>query len=226
MTASFPTQKTRFGLRPSGRDVHAEALHTSSELSAYYVRNLVTPIQVITILNREKISFVLVGAHGISGWMREPRATQDVDVVVAEKHIKKATRALLAEFPQLEARDHEVVVRLQDRETQDVLIDLMKPRSLYREVFKHAYPVSHARQHYRIPTLEMALAMKFAAMTSPNRQDEDKFQDAHDFIRVVKENEEVNDAKLHALGELVYGGGGADLVKMVSNVRAGERLVL
>ena len=83
----------------------------------------------------------------------------------------------------------------------------MKPRSLYREVFRHTHAVSQSQQQYRIPTLEMALAMKFAAMTSPNRQEEDKFQDAHDFIRVVKQNDEINDAKLHALGELVYGGG-------------------
>ena len=37
-------------------------------------------------------------------------------------------------------------------------------------------------QHYLIPSLEMALAMKFVPMVSPNRQDlEGKYQDAHDF---------------------------------------------
>ncbi len=226
MSRATPTIENRWDRFPRGNNLLAERLRISTNISAYYVKNMVSPLQVIAVLNREGISFVLVGAHGVGSWMREPRATQDVDVVVAEKHIKKATRVLVAAFPQLTPSDEEVVVRLLDRETQDVLIDLMKPRSLYREVFRHTHPVSQSQQRYRIPTLEMALAMKFAAMTSPNRQEEDKFQDAHDFIRVVKENDEINDAKLHALGELVYGGGGADLMKMVRNVRAGERLVL
>ena len=110
MTASFPTLKTRFGLRPSGRDVHAEALQTSSELSAYYVRNLVTPLQVITVLNREKISFVLVGLHGVSGWMRE-RAPRRTWTSWLPTSTSRRRPALLAEFPHLEAHDYEVVVR-------------------------------------------------------------------------------------------------------------------
>jgi hypothetical protein len=226
MTASFPTQKTRFGPHRSERDRHAEALRTSSELSAYYVRNLVTPIQVITILNREKISFVLVGAHGISGWMREPRATQDVDVVIAEKHIKKATRILVAEFPHLTPRDEEVVVRLLDSDSGTPLIDLLKPRALYRAAFKHTHPISAGSQYYRIPSLAMALAMKFAAMVSPNRPAGKKHRDAGDFTFIVEQNPEIDAAELNELGELVYGGGGADLCEMIRQARAGETLVL
>ena len=37
--------------------------------------------------------------------------------------------ALLADYPHLEARDEEVVVRLRDRESAKVLIDLMKPHN-------------------------------------------------------------------------------------------------
>jgi hypothetical protein len=208
------------------RDRHAESLRTSTALSAYYVEHLVTPLQVITVLNREKISFVLVGAHAVGGWTGKPRATQDVDLVVAERQIKKATRALLAQFPNLQARDEEVVVRLQDRDSGEVLIDLIKPRSIYRAAFKHTHAVSQAGQSYRIPALEMALATKFAAMTSPNRQDDAKHQDATDFIRMVRHNPDIDQERLTQLGELVYGGGGADICEMVRQVRAGETLIL
>jgi Nucleotidyl transferase AbiEii toxin, Type IV TA system len=207
-------------------DPHVQALRVSSELSAYYVEHIVTPLEVIAVLNREKVSFVLVGAHGIGGWTGKPRATEDVDLVVAEKQIKKATRALLAEFPQLQARDEEVVVRLQDRESGDVLIDLIKPRSIYRAVFKHTHAVSQGAEHYRVPSLELALATKYSAMVSPNRPDDSKYQDATDFIRMVKANADIDFETLTHLGDLVYNGGGAEVCDMVQKVRAGEKLIL
>ncbi|HKI36441.1 MAG TPA: nucleotidyl transferase AbiEii/AbiGii toxin family protein [Gemmataceae bacterium] len=207
-------------------DRHVRALRVSTELSAYSIEKIVTPLQVIAVLNRERISFVLVGAYAVGGWTRKPRATEDVDLVVAERQIKKATRALLAEFPQLEARDEEVVVRLQDRASGEVLIDLIKPRSIYRAIFKHTEPISQGGQEYRIPSLEMTLATKFAAMVSPNRPDDAKHQDATDFIRMVKENPDIDLDTLTSLGELVYGGGGAGACEMVRQVRAGEKLIL
>jgi hypothetical protein len=206
-------------------DPHVRALRVSTNLSVYYAEHLVTPLQVIAVLNREKISFVLVGAHAVGGWTKKPRATEDVDLVVAERQIKKATRALLAEFPHLEARDEEVVVRLQDRDSCDVLIGLIKPRSIYREIFKHTHAVSQGEQSYRIPSLEMALATKFAAMVSPNRHDDEKHQDATDFIRMVKQNADIDDDRLNSLGELVYGGG-AKVCALVQKVRDGETLIL
>jgi hypothetical protein len=222
----MPQTAPRRAEPPRRRDSHAESLRISTEISAYYVKNIVTPLQVIAVLNREKISFVLVGAHGVGGWMGEPRATQDVDVVVAERQIKKATRVLIAEFPHLEARDEEVVVRLQDRESEKVLIDLMKPRSLYRETFKHTHAVSSEGQDYRIPSLEMALATKFAAMISPHRLVGKRLRDAGDFALMVEHNPNIDEERLSDLGELVYAGGGAEIREMVRKVRAGETLTI
>src|SRR5207248_2443038 len=119
------------------------------------------------------------GAYGIVGWLKRPRATEDVDVVVAARHLKKAVRSLLEAFPHLVADDREVVIRLRDAATQDVGIDLIKPtQPLYRVVFKHTVTVESEGQPYRIPSLEMALAMKFGPMVSPNRAMERKYQDA------------------------------------------------
>ena len=118
-------------------------------------------------------------------------------------------------------------VRLKDKETGDVLIDVMKPvQQPTRSVFKNYVTVKEKKQTYRIPTLEMALVLKFAPMISRNRAEEDKFQDAHDFIRIVKNNAEVDLEKLEELGELVYNGGGKEILELVRRVRAGEKLVL
>ncbi len=208
-------------------DIHARSLGTSAMLSGYYVETAIFPFDVINLLNKAGISFVLTGCHAIGGWMADPRTTLDVDLVVAVKHLKKATRILLEAYPHLEPVDLPVVIRLRDRETQNVVIDLMKPvQSLYRETFKHTHTVTAEGQTYRIPSLEMALAMKFAAMLSPNRAEEDRLQDAHDFISMVKKNAEIDTNRLADLGELVYGGGGAELAEMVRKVRAGEKLIL
>src|SRR5436190_1648550 len=102
--------------------LQSRSLKDSTTLSKWYVKNMIEPAQVIRVLNANKISFVLVGLHGLSAWMREPRATKDVDVIVAIKHVKKAVRVLLSAFTNLESIDLEVVTRLKDAKTDDVLI--------------------------------------------------------------------------------------------------------
>jgi hypothetical protein len=209
------------------QEVHVQSLATSTMLSRYYWRGHIEPLDVVAVLNEAGISFVLVGAHGLGGWLQDPRATQDVDVVVAAKHLKKAVKALTTAFPILEVEDHPVVTRLSHRETKKIVIDVMKPnQQLFREVFKHTFRVAAVGQSYRIPSLEMALAMKFAPMVSLHRQDEDKYQDAHDFINIVKSNPEIDLQTLAALGDLVPPDGGKALVEKVRQVRAGEKLNL
>ena len=209
------------------RDVHSFALRESATISGYFVPNLITPLVIIRVLNAANVRFMLLGAYAIAGWTRQPRATKDVDVLVAARGHKKAVAALLAAFPHLQAEDHEVVTRLRDPETGDVVIDVMKPNQpLYRDALKHTHPVESDGETYSIPSLEMALAMKFSAMISLTRADDKKHFDAGDFIRVVKANPEIDLKQLAALGELVYNGGGAEVVDMVRQVRAGEKLRL
>src|SRR6516162_2653344 len=132
-------------------DTHDRSLAKATTLSGFQVMDAIAPLDVITVLNGAGISFVLVGAYGLAGWTKKPRATEDVDVVVAARHHKKALKALLAAFPHLEVDDHEVVTRLRDRETRDVAVDIMKPnQALYRETFKQAVSIRSGQQDYRI----------------------------------------------------------------------------
>jgi len=209
------------------QDLHENSLRTSTALARMAMQGLIAPLDVITALNRNKISFVLVGLHGLGGWMHEPRATQDVDVIVGSRHHKKAVRILLDEFRNLEPVEHPAVTRLHYKETNQVAIDVMKSdQQLFRDVFKQTEKVRIGREEYRIPCLEMAIAMKFAPMVRPHRKDEDKYQDAHDFILMVKANPNIDHEKLAELGDSVYSGGGSELLEMVRRVRAGEKLNL
>ena len=199
----------------------------TSILSGFQVMNSIPVIAVIKTLNKQKISFVLVGAHGLSVWVKTPRATEDVDVVVATRHQKKAVKALLDSFPEVKAEEHEVVVRLRHQETAIVAIDVMKTNQpLYQAAFKNNITLEMEKESYRVPSLEMALAMKFAPMISLVRADHKKYMDAHDFILIVRNNPDIDLDKLAQLGDLVYPGGGKEIVEKVRQVRAGEKLVL
>jgi hypothetical protein len=189
--------------------------------------NPILPQDVVKVLNEAKIRFVLVGAYGLAGWLKEPRATQDVDIIVAPRQVKKAVKVLVKAFPQLDPEDVPVVVRLRNRETQEVAIDVMKPvQQPYCEVFHHTQSVTSGGQSYWVPSLEMALAMKFSAMTSLNRADKDKHQDAHDFILMVENNPEIDLAQLAELASLMYAEGEKDILEMIRQIKAGEALKL
>jgi len=136
------------------QDIHAHTFAKSSILSSYQMPKVIPPIEVIRVLNKAKVSFVLVGAYGLAGWRKESRATEDVDVVVAAKQVKKAVKVLLDAFRDLEAVDLPVVVRLRERGTEDVVIDVMKPvQQPYCEVFKHTHKITSEGQTYRVPSL-------------------------------------------------------------------------
>jgi hypothetical protein len=221
----FAERKGRFLAATGG--IHAQSLATSSALSELYVPHLITPLEVIRVLNMAQVRFMLLGAHAVGGWTREPRATKDVDVLVATRGHKKAVRALLTAFPHLQMEDHDVVTRLRDPETGSVVIDVMKANQpLYRDALKYTHTVQSTGQTYAIPSLELALAMKFSAMISLTRSDDKKHFDAGDFIRIVKENAVIDLEKLHTLGQLVYNGGGDEIVEKVRQVRAGEKMTL
>jgi hypothetical protein len=206
------------------QDRHSWSLETSTALSAYYMKGFIPPIEVIRVLRTIGVRFMLVGAHGLGGWTGAPRATHDVDVLVATRGHKKAVKALLAAFPHLEAEDEPAVTRLRDPESGQVRIDVLTPNQpLERVGLKHTHTVEGEGESYEVPSLEMALAMKFGPMVSPNRPTEKKYLDAHDFIQMAKTNPDID---LEQLGELVYPGGGKEIVQLVAQARAGERLTL
>jgi len=207
------------------KELDERSIRKSGMLSGMQMERAISFLEVILILNGARISYVLVGAYGLAGWRKESRATEDVDVVVSAKHVKKAVRVLCDAFPHLEAVDLPVVVRLRDRETQDVAIDVMKPlQQPYRDVFKHTHTVQSKGMKYRVPSLEMALLMKFSSMTSLYRASEDRHRDAQDFIRMAKRNPELDKEELAELGTLMYPDGGKDILDLVRKAIAGETL--
>jgi hypothetical protein len=121
-------------------------------------------------------------------------------------------------------RDTPVVTRFMDGDTE--AIDLMKPAGckLWPRLLKEARELKIGSESIRVPKLEGVLAAKFTSMTSPWRRPGDRHVDAGDFIRMIEANAKIHMKLLEELGELVYPGGGAQLVKMIADVRAGKTL--
>jgi hypothetical protein len=208
---------------------HLEALHTSSALTLHFRRTyqrgaaMITPEGVIAVLHQAGVRCVLMGTHGLGGWRSEPRATQDVDVLVRKKDVRKAVRALGQAFPDLRTEDTPVLTRFIDPATGKPVIDVMKPtQAVYRIVFRHTLRVGDT--HF-IPGLEMALASKFAAMVSPNRPPDKKLIDAGDFVNVIRYNrDQIDLPKLKRLGDKFYPNGGTEILRLVEDIDAGRSI--
>jgi hypothetical protein len=184
---------------------------------------MLTPETVIDILNAAKVKFVLMGNYGLTGWRSQERATEDVDVMVKAQDHAKAVAAVTKAFPQLVMADQLVVTRFADPATGKTILDLMRPlEPLQQQVFKYSKRVGKT---HRVPDLEMGLASKFAAIVSPHRASDKRLLDGADIDNIVKHNlTKIDQRKLYRLAELVYQGGGADILKCIDDIRAGEVL--
>ena len=212
-------------------DRYAESIKTSSFLSKRPMLGReqkedvvrLVPEDVAPSLDAAGIDYVLVGAHGLSGWLSQARATDDVDFLIRIKDKQKAADSILKKYPELQIEKHLDVWRL--NRDSNTLVDLMLNRSaLYKRVFSEFIVIKIGRRSLKVPKLESALAMKFGAMTGHYRKPEKKLYDAGDFTGMVRKNKTIDLVLLRELGELVYPGGGAEVVSYVEDVRNGRRL--
>lgn len=206
---------------------HLWAMEVSDRLRQSFCRmhrplaHMIDADEIIDVLNKVGVRPVLMGTHALNTWRSEPRATQDVDILVRKKDIRKAVRALREAYPDLQPDDLTVVTRFIDPASKKSVIDVMKPtQEVFRVVFRNTVPVGDTHD---LPKLEMALVSKFAAMVSPNRIRSKKLVDVGDFSDVVENNRDaLNLQRLRELGDKVYLGGGAEIIQLVEDILAGR----
>ncbi|HLX62357.1 MAG TPA: hypothetical protein VKX17_13855 [Planctomycetota bacterium] len=207
-----------------------QCIELSSQLSKIPINNFeqewevirMVPKDVVPILHNRKIDFMLVGAHGISGWLMQARGTQDVDILLRDKDKSKAANAILAKYPDLVLEKCSDVWRFS--KANQHLLDLMSANSpLDERIIEESDFTTVAGIKIKIPRVECALAIKCEAMQEHPDWSK-KYRHAGDFISIAKKNPNLDFAFLHELGELHYAGGGAELFKYVEDARAGRRL--
>ncbi|QDV86868.1 hypothetical protein [Planctomycetes bacterium TBK1r] len=208
---------------------YADALRISEKITSDY-RELhrpdsmdVKPSEVCAALQQGGVkNWVLMGLHGYVGYMSDPRATQDVDVLVPYSQKKKAVKAILQRWPTLIVGEMEFVVRFKDPDDLDekdqpkVVIDLMLPWGKLHEFVLQNHVLVDPKSGHQIPSFEAALACKYAPMVSPYRQFERKAQDAADFRKMIKfHNGVVDRDMLRQLGNMVWENGGEEILSFV-----------
>lgn len=215
---------------PKGRSGHARGIRISSAITSNYRQTHrknamdITPQEVIDVLvNAGVTKWVLMGLHGYVGYLPDPRATQDVDILIPHSQKKKAVKAIMETWPSLVVQQLEAVIRFKDPADLDAegrpkpVIDLMLPWNKLNEAVLRddEHTVIDTETKHVIATVEVALASKYAAMISDFRSWEKKQQDAVDFRRIARTNRDhVDRDYLRRLGELVWSdGGGIELEK-------------
>lgn len=183
----------------------------------------ITPQPVIDVLVKAGVkNWVLMGLHGYVGYMAMPRATQDVDILVAAREKNKAVKAIRAAWPTLLVEEFPVVVRFRDPNDPgpDGLpkptIDLMLPYYEYQKSILKRYVLKDKATQHAIPRIEAALVAKYAAMMSEERSRDKKEIDCADFRRITRPNRDrIDIPSLRQLAEELWVGGGDDIVRFL-----------
>ncbi len=212
--------------RPVG---HGSGIETSTKIVRGYRRlhrpesMNVEPQEVIDVLQRAGIRrWVLMGLYGYVGYLASPRATQDVDILVGEDELEAVVAGILQRWPQMVVDRQPVVVRFRDPGEVAIdgeikqVIDVMLPSNGCYEAILEQYHVVDPVTGHRIPTIEAACASKFAALVSPYREWDKKQQDAVDLRSIMVPNHATLDRELlKQLGDVVYPGGGTELLEFL-----------
>lgn len=215
---------------------HARGMRISVGLTSDYRQTRqkgamdIKPQDVIDVLTGAGVKkWVLMGLHGYVGYLPQPRATQDVDVLISHRDRNRAVKAIREAWPDLVVHELEPVVRFKDPHdcfadgTPKPVIDLMLPWSTVNDAILKKYFLADAETQHIIPTVEAALASKYAAIVSEFRDWEKKQQDAVDFRRIARGSyERVNRDDLRHLGDLVWLGGGDELERFLEIAQRDE----
>ncbi len=216
-------------LDPKGPSGHAYGLRVSSRLTSDYRHRLrrgivdVTPHEVIECMLQAGVKqWVLMGLHGYVGYLPMPRATQDVDVMVAYSEKRRAVAAVATRWPMLTQFDLPQVVRFLDPTDLDPegkpkpVIDIMLPCSPYQLTILKDHVIEDSETRSRYPTVEAALVSKYAALVSPHRSRDKKEQDGVDFRRIIRTNHQRLDKDiLQSLGNQVWEQGGEEILRFI-----------
>lgn len=215
---------------------HARGLRISVALTSDYRQTHrkgamdITPQDVIDVLTAAGVKkWVLMGLHGYVGYLPQPRATQDVGLLISHRDRKRAVTAVAEAWPDLVMQELEPVVRFKDPNdcfadgSLKPVIDLMLPWSHVNEAILKEFFVVDVETGHFIPTVEAALASKYAAIISDFRDWEKKQQDAVDFRRIARANyDRVNRGDLRRLGDLIWQGGSQELEQFLEIAQRDE----
>lgn len=154
------------------------------------------PEKVLDFFNRLEqagIDWVMVGAEAVNLYLKRPRATMDVDIVVRTAHVRRVKK-IVRDMCEV-MKDTEVHFKaLLSPDPMRLELDVIKSQS--HELFEAALENQVVREGVRVPRVEALLALKYLSAVSPWRARSDKLQDITDFMRAYRDNQSRIDRQL------------------------------
>jgi hypothetical protein len=153
-------------------------------------------------------------------------------VIVSNAHVTKAVKAIQARFPDLTVQDLVYNVRFNSQRSEGRVgterIDVVRDNvPLFKRVLeRYSMTIAWRGASIRLPTTEATVALKFAAVISPNRGNDSRPQDRADLMAIVSQHRDLKVDVLGELGDLVYPGGGQELRDFCSAAWQGKRVSL
>jgi hypothetical protein len=143
----------------------------------------------------------------MAGWIQRPGVERSFDFFVRSEHLAKAAQAMEKAIPGLSVVDGLLRKRLVIRDSKQTVANLIRPvQSPECQIFDNASRLRIGGEICFVPSLEMALAIKFAAMNSIYRPGVDQMLDAYEFALIVKHQTRVDEAKLRQLVSPLFRG--------------------
>lgn len=206
-------------------------LQKSYELSSQQVEDAVNPLEVAALFEKEYVSYVLIGGHMLSYYTGTARATVDVDFIIGCTDFTRAVKVIDEMYTQFKHHDRVYHVTFDSKKSNQKdpkRIDLVKDGfPLFPEIVqKYCHTLNASKYTVKVPTVEAAIALKFAASISPSRDDENKPIDKADLLRLVRSRDYLDTTALTSLGDLVYRGGGKELEAIVDDIQNGKPVSL
>ncbi len=176
--------------------------------------------KIIAAFEAAGARWCLIGAHAVNLYT-EPRATADFDFVFDDRKERKVLAALVDAFGALESVDVDAAVRL-----PGLNVDLV--RASTNELFRAALTHATERDGWRVPPIEVLLALKYLSATSGFRARARKAQDATDLMRLYESVDEgaLDRALLRELTSKIYPGAADDFDALLDKIERGEPITI
>ena len=142
-------------------------------------------IDLFSLLDDEGIDWVLVGAEAMNLYVKRPRATVDVDIVVRKKDLRRVRKVLervCVDLKETEVHWHGVLSK------PPMLLELDVIKSTSHELFETALDRKVLMGGVQVVPVECLLALKYLAAVSALRSREDKGRDILDFMVTFRDN--------------------------------------
>jgi hypothetical protein len=185
--------------------------------------------ELVDVLSAVGSDHVLIGGLAV-GYHGRPRATLDIDLLIPGKNLVEVREALEAKgyevkpFPGM-IRTYRTGLDADGESVADIVS--REANAVLREAARHSEPATLFGQPVNVIRRGALVALKFHAITSPDRKLADRYQDVADIGHVIGKRFDAEDARLAATVAATIDGNARDrLETMLDDLRHGRPVTL